>query len=296
MQWLNYHHLYYFYVIGTENSVTAAASKLRLAQSTLSTQLRQFEDTIGFKLFERHHRKLRLTDVGVRVFEYAHEIFSLGTELRESLSDLEDSLRFSIRLGIMDSIPKRLSRDVYQAIVDQHAAKITITEESLNTLCARLESHEIDLIIANDQPPTEGKNSRFHSKLIGELEIVFVATPERMALKKNLPRSLSDQPMILPGENSPLRREILEYLKIKHAHPVVAAEVDDIELQKLLVLDGHGFTALPLLAVKDELTSGRLIRLSDLPLCRENLWLISGHRLVHNPIAKMLLESFRLTP
>lgn len=293
MQWLNYHHLYYFYIIACEGSVTEATKKLKLAQSTLSAQLNQFEQVIGFRLFERKHRKLCLTDVGNKVFNYAHEIFSLGDELRESLDNFEESLRVSIRLGIMDSIPKKLSRKIFAEISKEHGAKISIVEESLATLCTQLEKHEIDLILANDKPPTEGKKSRFHAKLIGNLKVVFVTTPDRMDLRKNIPRSLYNQPIIMPTNNSPLRREILEYFKIKNIQPLVVGEVDDIELQKMLVLDGHGFTALPLMAVDEDLFSGKLIRLSDTPICHEHLWLISGHRLVLNPIAKMLLDTFK---
>jgi DNA-binding transcriptional LysR family regulator len=88
---------------------------------------------------------------------------------------------------------------------------------------------------------------------------------------------------------------VLEHFKIKHIQPLVVGEVDDLELQKMLVLDGHGFTALPLMSVENELKNGKLVRLSDTPICHENLWLISAHRLVHNPIAKMLLEDFKLS-
>lgn len=295
MQWLNYHHLYYFYVIASEGSVTEATTKLKLAQSTLSAQLKQFEDVIGFKLFERQHRKLTLTDVGLRVFDYANEIFSLGDELKDSLGNFEDSLRVSIRIGVMDSIPKKLSRDLFRQINQAYGAKTVVTEESLPSLCNRLEKHEIDLILANDKPPTDGRKSRFHAKLVGDLEVIFVTTPDHMDLKKNFPRSLNDQPMIMPGEHSPLRNELIEHFKIKHIQPNIIGEVDDIELQKMLVLDGHGFTALPLVSVDQELRSGTLIRLSDTPVCHENLWLISSHRLIHNPIAKMLLDSFRPT-
>ena len=185
------------------------------------------------------------------------------------------------------------TRDIFQTIAENHGARTIIAEESLPSLCNRLQNHEIDLIVANDKPPTEGKKSRFHARLIGELKVVFVTTPDRMELKKNLPRSLNNQPMIMPGEHSPLRNEVMEHFKIKHIQPLIVAEVDDIELQKMLVLDGHGFTALPLIAVDEELRSGSLVRLSETPICHENLWLISTHRLVHNPIAKMLLETFR---
>ncbi len=294
MQWLNYHHLYYFYTIANEGGITEATHKLRLAQSTLSAQLKQFEEAVGYKLFERKNRRLHLTDVGSRVFHYAHEIFSLGEELRENLGSFEDSLRISIRIGVMDSIPKTLSRDLVLRATKEYDAKITIVEESLGSLLHRLELHELDLILANDKPPTEGKKSRFHAKLIGHLPVIFIASLERKDLQEAMPRSLNNEPMILPGVHSPLRNEILEFLKIKHIQPQIIAEVDDLELQKMLVMDGNGFTALPLLAVKEELKQGKLISLSETPVCHENLWLITAHRLVHNPLTKHLLENFRL--
>ena len=164
----------------------------------------------------------------------------------------------------------------------------------MDALCNKLAKHEIDLFLANDKPPTLGKESNFHARLVGELKVVFVATPDRMEMKRDAPRSFNNEPMVMPGEHSPLRNEVLEHFKIKHIHPVIAAEVDDLELQKMLVLDGHGFSALPLMAIEEELKTGQLIRLSEMPFCHENLWLISSHRLVHNPIAKALLQTFRV--
>lgn len=292
MQWLNYHHLYYFYVIASEGSVTAATSKLKLAQSTLSTQLKQFEEVIGYELFERKHRKLRLTDVGQRVFDYAHEIFSLGSELKESLGAFEDSLKVSIRIGIMDSIPKSISRQLFSLITREFGAKINIIEEGLHSLCAKLENHELDLLLTNDKPPLYEDKTKFHAKLIGELKVGFVATSINAHLLKDFPRSLNNHPMILPGKNSSIRAKVLEYFKIKHIQPKIVAEIDDIELQKMLVLDGHGSTVSPLKSVEKELQNGSLIKLNSTPICRENLWLITGYRLVQNPVAKMLLEKF----
>lgn len=295
MNWLNYHHLYYFYVIATEGGVTEATRKLKLAQSTLSAQLKQFEEMIGYKLFERRSRRLFLTDVGKKVFDYAHEIFSLGEELRDSLGNLQNSLWCSLKVGIMDSIPKKISREMVEVSVREHSARITIFEESLPSLSKMLASHEIDLILANDKPPTGGEYSRFHARLVGDLDVIFVAAPEQKKLKENLPRSLNNQPMVMPGFHSPLRAELLDHFKIKHIEPEIIAEIDDLELQKMLIVDGHGFGAMPVIAVEEELASRKLISLSETPICHENLWIITTHRLVHNPLAKLLISSFRPT-
>jgi LysR family transcriptional activator of nhaA len=68
MEWLNYHHLLYFGTVAREGSIARACTILRLAQPTISGQIRALEDSLGDKLF---------TKSGHIVFDYADEIFSL---------------------------------------------------------------------------------------------------------------------------------------------------------------------------------------------------------------------------
>jgi LysR family transcriptional regulator, transcriptional activator of nhaA len=84
--WINYHHLFYFKVIAEEGSVSRAAEKLRLGQPTLSAQLRQLEESLGVRLFERRHKKLILTEQGKVALEYSKNIFRTGLRNGESSS------------------------------------------------------------------------------------------------------------------------------------------------------------------------------------------------------------------
>ena len=79
--WINYHHLNYFRVIASEGSISKAAEKLRLGQPTLSAQLKQFEEQLGVRLFDRQHKKLILTEQGKIALNYAQTIFKLGFEM-----------------------------------------------------------------------------------------------------------------------------------------------------------------------------------------------------------------------
>ena len=85
MDWLNYHHLLYFYTVAKEGSVSRAATVLRLAQPTLSGQIRKLEEAFDEKLFARAGRHLVLTEMGRVVYRYADEIFGIGRELTETL-------------------------------------------------------------------------------------------------------------------------------------------------------------------------------------------------------------------
>ena len=85
MEWLNYHHLLYFWLVAREGSLVAAGKVLRLTHSTLSAQVHALEETLGEKLFVRQGRRLVLTDMGGVVFRYADDIFRLGREMVDAV-------------------------------------------------------------------------------------------------------------------------------------------------------------------------------------------------------------------
>src|SRR5258705_11053940 len=85
MEWLNYHHFLYFWVVAKEGSITQASKQLRLAHPTISGQIHRLEEVLGEKLFVRKGRNLSLTDSGRVAFRYADEIFSLGREFQDLL-------------------------------------------------------------------------------------------------------------------------------------------------------------------------------------------------------------------
>ncbi|MCX6128893.1 MAG: LysR family transcriptional regulator, partial [Proteobacteria bacterium] len=106
--WINYHHLFYFKTIAEEGTISKAAKKLRIGQPTLSTQLKQFEETLGIQLFERQHKKLLLTEQGRLALDYASNIFKMGAEMYEVLHDRLKPLKPSLHIGALDSIPKQI--------------------------------------------------------------------------------------------------------------------------------------------------------------------------------------------
>ena len=74
MEWLNYHHLLYFWTVAREGSVSKASEALRLAQPTISGQVKTLEDTLGEKFLERrgHIAKLMLGEATQEVLMHAN--------------------------------------------------------------------------------------------------------------------------------------------------------------------------------------------------------------------------------
>lgn len=72
---LNYHHLYYFWMVARTGHLTQAANALHISQSALSGQIRKLEASLGHDLFIREGRRLKLSEAGRMAFSYAEEIF-----------------------------------------------------------------------------------------------------------------------------------------------------------------------------------------------------------------------------
>jgi LysR family transcriptional activator of nhaA len=85
MEWLNYHHLRYFWVVAREGSVSRAAKQLRLAQPTVSEQIHALEEMLGERLLMRAGRGVVVTEVGKTVYRFADEIFALGRDLQDTI-------------------------------------------------------------------------------------------------------------------------------------------------------------------------------------------------------------------
>jgi len=103
MEWLNYHHLLYFWMVAREGGVSKAAEKLRISQPTVSAQVKRLERALGERLLERQGRTVTLTEAGRVVYRYADEIFALGRELRETLRGRPSAGAAQLTVGVADT-------------------------------------------------------------------------------------------------------------------------------------------------------------------------------------------------
>ncbi len=116
MEWLNYHHLLYFWTVAREGGLAPAGKALRLSQSAISGQIRTLEDNLGHSLFERRGRKLEMTETGRVVFRYAEQIFGLGREMLDVVRERPVNLPMRLVVGISDVIPKHLVRNLLVSV------------------------------------------------------------------------------------------------------------------------------------------------------------------------------------
>ena len=199
MEWLNYHHLYYFWLVAREGSIARAAKQLHLAHPTISKQLHQLESSFDDKLFDRVGRNLVLTEFGQTVYRYAEEIFSVGRELQDVVQGRPVGRPLKFEVGIPEVIPKLIAhRLLMPAFQLGEAVHVVCREGKHEELLAELAVHRLDIVFS-DAPASPTANVRAFNHLLGACGLSFFATTELASkYRRKFPASLKGAPILLP--------------------------------------------------------------------------------------------------
>jgi LysR family transcriptional regulator, transcriptional activator of nhaA len=278
LDWVNYHHLLYFWVVAREGGLVPAGKVLRLSHSTLSAQIHALEHQLGEKLFAKAGRKLALTDVGRVVFRYADEIFTLGREMVDTVKGrAKGQLRLDV--GVVDVVPKLVVRRLLEpAFSLPESVKLVCYEDSYEKLLADLALHSLDIVIA-DAPVPSGSSVRAFNHLLGETGVSFFGERSlASAFKRGFPNSLDGAPMVLPLENSTLRRALNQWFDRNDVKPRVVAEFEDNALLNVFGADGVGIFAAPTVVEKEVCRQHGVSIIGRAPEVKERFYAVSVER------------------
>ena len=245
-EFLNYHHLRYFWTVAREGSLRGAAEKLRISQPSICTQIQLLESALGEDLFRPSGRSAILTEFGQLICRYADEIFTLGAEVLRAAKQAPTSRSLRLNAGIVDSFPKLMSYDILRPIFEhQPPVRLTCHEGKLADLIAQLATHRLDVVLA-DEPASPGGAGRVFNHLLRKSDITFCAMPAlARTLKGRFPRNLHRAPALLPTQNCSLRRDLEKWFRAARIEPRVVAEFEDAALAKIAGTDGCGFVVIP---------------------------------------------------
>jgi LysR family transcriptional activator of nhaA len=292
MEWLNYHHLLYFWMVAREGSLGAAGKRLRLSQPTLSGQIRKLEDTLGERLFERKGRGLALTDVGRVVYRYADEIFTIGNELIETVRRRPSGEALRLDVGIVDAVPKLLVRELLRPALElPQRVRLVVREEQLDRLLAALAAHELDVVIS-DAPLPPGGTVRAWDHVLGQSAMALVGVPELVnPRRKAFPASIDGAPLLLPVAGSALRRSLDAWFASLEVRPVVIAEAEDSALLKTLAGDGMGLVFVPSVLVDVVERRYGMGPAGTTDAVLERYYAITGERRLVHPAVRAIREA-----
>lgn len=289
---LNFRHLYYFWVVAKEGSITRAAERLDVAIQTISAQLGLLEQSIGKSLLAPQGRRLVLTEAGRVALGYADQIFLLGEQMQEALmsSEIERAMRLTV--GISDSVPKLISSHLLEATLSlPERVKLICYEDNFESLLGDLSVHKLDVVIT-DRPVPSGTTLRVFSHLLGESEIMLFGVPElAKKYRTKFPSSLNGAPLLLPTRNNAVRGRIDHWFETHDVRPNVVGEFDDNALLNTFGRSGLGLFPASSALVADVEEQFGAIPVGELAQVREQFYAISNERKIKHPAIEAILHA-----
>ena len=291
MEWLNYHHLLYFWMVAKKGTIARACEELRLAQPTISGQLRALEDSLGEKLFARQGRRLVLTEAGQVVYRSADEIFALGSELTGVRKGRPRNRPLRLIVGVSDLVPKLIAYRILEpALAMKGGVRIECYEDTPEKLLLSLSAHELDLVLT-DAPATSAVRVRVFNHLLGSSGIALFASAKLANFyRRRFPQSLTGAPFLLPMKNSALRQFMDEWFEMHSIQPRVLGEFQDTALLTAFGQTGSGIFAAPVAIAKEVRSRYRVSKLGDLGTRVIEYYAISAERKIRHPAATVIAE------
>lgn len=292
MDWLNYQHLYYFWIIAREGSLSRAGAALHLTHSTLSVQLRTLEEALGQPLFERRGRGLVLTPFGREVQQYATEIFRLGAELLD-LSHGRAASRRRLEVGVVSALPKTTTSQLLLPALEGDEGGLRIRQDTIERLVQELVAGRLHAVLS-DAPALQGGPLKLHTHSLGSSEILLYARRDLAdRYRRGFPRSLEGAPLLLPGPEASLRRAIERWLAARGLRVETAGEIDDAGTLRAMGAAGRGLFPVRA-ALKGEVEEGLgARRVGRLVGVVESYFVITLQRRVRHPAVARLIEVAR---
>lgn len=284
VDWLNYHHLLYFWATAKHGSITKACDELHLTPQTISAQIRTLEQAIGEQLFVRTGRRMELTETGRLVYRYASEIFGLGRELSETLRGYPTTRSATLHVGMAEGLPKLIAHHVLAPVFElEEPVRIVCSVGKPEQLLASLAVHELDVVVS-DSPVPPGLHVRAYNHLLGESTTTLLGAPElAKRCRRGFPQSLNGVPILLPTNDTVLRGTLERWFETRDLHPEVVGEFADSAVLKVFGQQGKGVFAVPTAVEAEVRRQYQVRKIAELPEVIERFYAISVERKVRHP-------------
>jgi LysR family transcriptional regulator, nitrogen assimilation regulatory protein len=274
--------LRYFIAIADSGAFSKAAERVFVAQSALSHQIAQLEDELGASLFHRSRRGVELTDAGSRFLPHAVSILRQADDAVASVRSGTDTPTGKVVFGIPHSASNALALPLLRAVREQlPLVQLELTEELTGNLSKQLRTGQINLAVLFD----DGHLGEFACTPLLRERICLIepaqtasgakARKTRITLKQALAK-----PLTLPASPHGVR-PIIEAAAAQAGlpAPVVEADISSISILRTTLLAGLGRTLLPVMPLRAEIDSGRLIatEVGSPPLARTLMLCAASH-------------------
>jgi DNA-binding transcriptional LysR family regulator len=249
-----------FFWVAQLGSVQLAASKLNLAQPTISLRLRDLEAVLGVQLFEKNGRGLRPTDDGLRLRNHAASVLSEIHKIRDQ-SGAPD-VGGVIRVGFAEGFAMVCLAPVLKALrSDYPLLRPELVVSMTSALEKDLIARKLDIaFLAN---PVGHANLQLQP--LGTQSIVWAAAPSLGLPAKVRPADLKGVPIISNPPPSPMYRQINDWFATAGLEPARLDICTSVALVAHLVSEGAAIGLLPYKMIEAAISAGTIVALTAVP-------------------------------
>lgn len=258
-------------------SITRAAELLHLVQPAVTRQIRSLETELGVTLFERTRHGMRPTAAGVTMADRARRALTELERARAELQPTPGVVRGIVTVGLLESSAELLAEPLVSAVLRAHPEiDLRVLTAYSGHLQEWLDHGDLDLSLLYTLTNTPPLNVK---PLVREK--LWVVAPPADGLRADQPvpfERVAAHPLVMPAAGHALRTLIDGACAHAGAEVSITVQTNSLELQKQLVLGGHGWTILPGVGIAEDVANGTL---SAAPLCQPEVWrsiVLGGHR------------------
>ena len=292
MEWLNFHHLRYFWMVARKGGVRKAAEELHVSQPSISAQLGLLEESLGHKLFKRSGRNLVLTEMGQVVLSYADDIFSTGRELMNAVKQRPVGRGLRLNVGMTDALSKLIGYEILKpALRTIETTHVVCRQGEIGPLVHQLQAHRLDVVLA-DEPASSALKAKTFNHRLGRSGVTFCAVPALASkLRRNFPQSLNGAPALLPSENMGMRAALETWFDTLGIRPHVIGEFEDSALMEVAATGGRGFTSVHTVVDRAALKHYGLRVIAKVEECGSDFYAITTERRMKHPAVVAITEN-----
>ena len=249
--------LRYFVVISDLGSLTSAAEYLNITQPALGQQVRNLENSLGTRLFDRHSRGVQLTEVGKLLRNHAIEILASIRRAEDDVRRFSQSALGTVRIGVTPSLGRALVPRILEVFCERcPEAKLQFTQGYTDTLVREIEDGNLDIATISSLKDS----TRLETVPLFVESMCLIGVPKLVAeLGNPVPlEALADIPMVIDDRSQIFRKAIDGGLKKKGLKIKNVVEIQAINIRRELVMRGKNCSIAPAALFASEIEAGYL--------------------------------------
>jgi LysR family transcriptional regulator of gallate degradation len=282
--------------LASGNTMATVARQLSVTQPAISVAVRELEERLGVRLFERSPKGLVATEAGETLGLQCSRALAELRHIGADLAAVSGVVRGVVRIGALPLGRARILPSSIASVVTRHpGVHVVTTEGPYDVLAGQVRSGELDFVFGALRPANEAKDLDQEALFDDQFSIIARAGHPLASRRTLTLGDLRGARWVLKRPEAPAR-EMLERLFAEAREPVPepAVETDDLAILRGVILESDMLATISVKQLQSEIAAGGVVRLPiDLATTRRSIGVAWRRGALPSPGTRVLLDEIR---